>query len=131
MPNDQFRRTRVGRGKSVVRRSRKGQQDRALTESLVDWRDSRGGYHQTRRRAAEQSADFAKAASTRHKYALANASLEGRTARGGDSTYRLVARNQRIAHAWKTRHPAKPEQTLRATADAAPLDIDDHVVLGR
>ena len=48
-----------------------------------------------------------------------------------DAADRFVTGHQRIAHAGERRHAARPEQPLGAGADAAPVDVDDDVVVAR
>ena len=80
------------------------------------------------RREAE-AAHLAEAAGAGDEHALADLQGTGAIALY-DAADGLVAWHQRVAHAGEGRHPAGPQQALRPGADAAPLDLDDHVVRG-
>ena len=77
----------------------------------------------------EQAAHLAETFCAGNEHALAGTQL-GCRPRFHDAPDRLVTRNERVSPSWKGRHPSRPQQSLGAGADAAPVDIDDHVVRG-
>ena len=85
-----------------------------------------GPRHQPRRSGAEQAACAFIAARARHEHGVAGPEAGAR--RGLDHlAHRLVARNQRIAHAGKGGHAAGPEQFLGAGGDCRDPGLDHQV----
>ena len=104
------------------------QQDAALAEMVRDRHHARAAGHQTGRRAAEQAAHRTEAAGTRNEHRFASAATGCGTGLD-DASDGFIAGHQRISHAGEVGHAAGPEQALGPGADAAPGDIDDHVLV--
>ena len=120
-------RRRAGRGNRVLRGRGQRQQHRRARPagSRSRPRARRGPRAATRRRRTGR----ARRRSSWRPARTPSRRSDARWRRGA-ATMRptdLVARDQRIAHAGKRRHPALPQQPLGAGADAAPGDVHDDV----
>ena len=126
MTNDEIRLRKSG-GRMMCGRGER-QQDGVCAEIVADGEhavsrddDARGG-------AAEQAAHVLEAARAGNEDPVAE-TASGATAGERDAADRFVSGDQRIAHAREGRHAAEPQEPLGPGADAAPFDIDDHVLV--
>jgi hypothetical protein len=112
----------------MLRRGGQRQEHALLAEAIRHRQQTLARDDDARRGTAEQAVDLTVATRTRDEDPLADraAALGARLDHASD---RLVARHQRVAHAREGRHATGPEQTLRARADAAEVDV--HHAVGR
>jgi hypothetical protein len=126
VPHDQRRGTGGDAAERPVSRGGECDQAGAVTQCRIHRHEAGGGGHEMGGGAAEQAADGAEAAGAGNEDGLADP--DRRVGGGFDHRAdRLVARNQRVAHAGERRHAARPEKSLGPGADAAPADRDDRV----
>ncbi len=119
----------AGNGERMLGGGGEGEQHAAITQIGID-RDGAGGrQHDPRRIAAEQAAHIAKATCAGHEDGLADAGF-GRADSIGNATDRFIAWHQGVSHAGEGRHGAGPKQFFGASADAAPVNLDQHIAIG-
>jgi hypothetical protein len=105
-----------------------GHQHRTFFERLLDWNDLSTRHDQARGSCSELTASRAKTSGTGYEDTITQGKT-GARASFSNPPYCLVPRHDRITKSRLRRRLTTPKQALSARADAAPLDIDHHVVI--